>query len=224
MLESYYGAQEYSWYFPFDRFGSINLTNSSPVQTFTEPFALGELCRFLRIATPTDPDRANELQGFISAARAQAEILQNRDLVIKQYDMNFDYWMNWRVRLRAPLQSVDLVQYTDSDDEVHTMNQPADYRVDSSKQPGEVYQPYNVVFPTFTPRPSSAVLIRFTSGYSSLDPFWSDAGAIIKVGMKQLISGWDNNRIPFEIGSGSAAEYPYTVTSCLSYGALIRVR
>ena len=42
--------------------------------------------------------------------------------------------------------------------------------------------------------------------------------------MLLLISAWYNNRLPFEKGVGATNEYPYAVTSCLSYGALERAR
>lgn len=220
-------SSDYAPYGWLDRYGSLSLTNLSPVQTFTEPITMAEACAFLRIAMPTDnTEEQIELQSFISGAREQAEIMQNKDLVQKQWDLTFDYWMSYRIALRTPLVSVDLVTYTDSDGVVHTLNQgpTADYIVDTNKQPGTISPPYNKTWPTFTPLPSSALLVRFTSGYLSTDPFWSDAGARIKVGMKLLISAWFNNRMPFELGSGSAGEYPFAVTSCLGYGAQVRAR
>jgi hypothetical protein len=68
------------------------------------------------------------------------------------------------------------------------------------------------------------LLIRFSSGYAPGFAFWSDAGARVRIGMKRLISSWFNNRLPFEKGMDAAAEYPYAVTSRLSYGALRRAR
>jgi hypothetical protein len=49
-------------------------------------------------------------------------------------------------------------------------------------------------------------------------------GARVRIGMKLLMSSWFNNRLPFEKGASATAEYPYAVTSCLSYGALRRAR
>lgn len=218
-----WGREDFGW---LDRYGTLNLTVSSPAQTFAEPITLEEACTYLRIGVPGDEDTVNEINAFISGAREQAEILQNRDLVLKSWDLTFDYWMSYRIALRTPLIAVDLVQYTNSDGIVTTM-QPGptkDYIVDTNKQPGTISPPYNGTWPTFTALPSSALLIRFRSGYQSTDPFWSDAGARIKVGMKLLISAWWNNRMPFELGSGSAGEYPWAISSCLGYGSLVRVR
>lgn len=215
----YYGA--------LDSFGSLNLTVQSPTQIFVEPLTVEEVFNYLRISPADEGEHEyNELLSLISAAREQAEILQNKDLVRKQWDLNYDYWMSYRVQMRDPLISVDLVQYTDSTgNEVALVEGPnADYIVDTSKHPGSISPPYNGTWPTFTPWPTSALLFRFTSGYSCDDPFWRDAGARIKNGMKLLISAWHNNKIPFEVGAGAAGEYPYAVTSCLSYGANVRAR
>ncbi|HEV8189446.1 MAG TPA: hypothetical protein VGP83_16955 [Pyrinomonadaceae bacterium] len=207
-------------------YGSLNLTVTSPQQIFTEPITLDEIKSFLKVPqrSPTDPGEDAELTELISAAREQAEIAQNRDLVQKQYDLSLDYWPSYRIELAAPLQSVDLVQYTDSSKVVHTMQADADYIVDALKGPGILAPPYNGTWPTFTPWPSSAILIRFTSGYSSTDPFWQGPGARIKTGMKLLVSAWFNNRLPFERGASDSAEWPYAVTSCLSHGSLVRAR
>lgn len=208
-----------------DSYGSLNLTQQSPAQSFVEPLTLTEVLNYLRVAIPESNDAENnEILGFISAAREQAEILQGKDLVQKQWDLSYDYWPSYRIMTRQPLVSVDLAQYKDSNGNVTAMAQNVDFIVDTSKGPGIIAPPYNKTWPTFTPWPSSSLLFRFTSGYSSTDPFWNDAGARIKIGMKLLISAWYNNRIPFEIGAAGAEEYPYAVTSCLSYGASVRAR
>jgi uncharacterized phiE125 gp8 family phage protein len=212
----------------YDGYGSLNLTQQSPVQTFVEPLTNAEMYSYLKIParSPVDPEEDDYITSMISASREQAEILQNRDLVRKQWDLTYDYWMSYRVQLRAPLVSVDLAQYMDSTGAITVMTEGpnGDYIVDASKQPGSIYPPYSKTWPTFTPWPTSALLIRFTSGYSNADPFWNDSGARIKTGMKLLISAWYNNRMPFEKGAAATQEYPYAVTSCLSYGSLVRAR
>jgi uncharacterized phiE125 gp8 family phage protein len=215
----YYGA--------LDSYGSLNLTVQSPAQTFFEPLTAQEVFAYLRVNMPASTDDEYQfILALISAAREQAEIMQNKDLVIKQWDLNYDYWMSYRVPMRAPLVSVDLVQYMDSNGDITVLTEgpDEDYIVDTSKMPGSISPPYNGTWPTFTPWPTSSLLFRFTSGYSYTDPFWKDAGARVKIGMKLLISAWFNNRIPYEIGSAAAAEYPFAVTSCLSYGAIVRAR
>lgn len=205
-------------------YGTLTLTESSPAQNLVEPFTVEQIQNYLRIvpSSPADPLEDADLQLFISAAREQAELFQGRDLIQKQWDLTLDYWPGYRIELRQPLQSVDLFQYKSSDGTVTTMAENAGYIVDLSK--GIVMPPYNGSWPTFTPWPSSSTLIRFTSGHSPTSVFWNDAGARIKNGMLLLISSWYNQRLPFETGADPAKEYPYAVTSCLSYGARRNVR
>lgn len=209
-------------------YGSLNLTVQSPVQSFIEPLTNAEMYSYLKIParSPIDQGEDDLITVFITAAREQAEILQGKDLVVKQWDLNHDYWPSYRIETRMPLRSVDLVQTKDSNGALTTLVEGpnADYIVDASKGPGIIAPPYNATWPTFTPWPTGALLFRFTSGYAHVDPFWRDAGARIKIGMKLLISDWYNKRLPFEKGATALDEYPYAVTSCLSHGSLVRAR
>jgi uncharacterized phiE125 gp8 family phage protein len=209
----------------FNRYGSLRLTEASPPQAIDEPLTLDEVKKYLRLPerSPVDQDEDDEILGLISAARDIAEIHQQRDLVRKQWDLHFDYWPSYRISLRSPLHSVDLVQYKDSDGNVTPLVLNTDYIVDPAKEPAILTPPYNVVWPTFTPWPSSSILIRFSSGYSFDSVFWQGPGARIKNGMKLLISAWFNGKLPFEKGASASQEYPYAVTACLGYGARERV-
>lgn len=171
-------------------YGSEKLTESSPAQSWTEPFSVTDIAAYLRLpaSLPLLNDSINdELAEMIVAARERAEILQNRDLVVKQWDRVHDYWPSYRVELRSPLNSVDLVKYRDSDGNYTTLVENRDYIVDAAKCPGILAPPYNATWPTFTPWPSSALLIRYTSGVAPSSPWWADAGARVKSGMKLLI-------------------------------------
>jgi uncharacterized phiE125 gp8 family phage protein len=215
-------------YGDFVAYRSLNLTESSPAQSFTEPLSVDEM-RFAlklpdRIDSPQDVEIDDQLTGLISAAREQAEILQNRDLVRKQWDMSLDYWTSYQIELRSPLVSVELVRYRDSTGAYTTLVENTDYIVDTAKSPGIMAPVYGGTWPTYTPWPSSSLLIRFTSGVASDSVFWSDAGARVKRGMRALISDWYFNVLPFVKGSAAAQDYPYGVTSNLSYGAVPRVK
>lgn len=204
---------------------SLNLTVTSPPQSLTEPLTVAEVEHFLGLATlsPEDADRTALLEGLIAGGREQAEILQHRQLVEKQWDLGLDYFPSGGIRLLAPLVSVDLVEYRDSGGAWIPLVENTDYIVDLSKHPGVILPPYGKTWPSFTAWPSSAVLVRFTAGMTDSDPFWLDAGQRIKIGMKQLISHWFNGRLPFELGAMVTAEYPYTVTALLSTGAVPEV-
>lgn len=228
-MGGWYGhSSDLGLYGAFDSYGTLNLTQLSPAQNFVEPLTPEIMFNYMRIpVADEESEEYNLLLVLISAAREQAEIAQNKDLVLKQWDKTHDYWPSYRIETRTPLVSVDLVQYTDSNGNITVMQEgtgQTDYVVDTSKQPGIITPPYNGVWPTFTPWPTSALLFRFTSGYTNQDAFWRDAGARIKTGMKLLISNWYNNRMPFEIGAGAMEEYPYAVSSCLSYGSSVRAR
>jgi uncharacterized phiE125 gp8 family phage protein len=221
-----YGFNRYGLYGALDRFGSLNLTDSSPVQSWTEPLELDFVKDALKVPfrSPTDSFEDARISMYISAARLQAEILQGRDLVSKQFDLTFDYWPGVRIRLRDPLKSVDLITTRDNNGATANLAENTDFIVDKSKHPGIISPPYNGTWPAFSLWPSSSILIRFTSGYSPSDAYWNGPGTLVKSGMLLLISAWYNNILPFEKGVGATNEYPYTVTSCLSYGALERAR
>lgn len=195
---------------------SLRLTETSPAQTFTEVLTRTEAEEHLSLPelTPEDSNRNALLDDYITAAREQAEILQNRDLVEKQWDLYLDEFPVNEIPLRPDLSSVDLVRYTDADGDSVDLVEDTDYIVDLHKQPGLIMPAYGTVWPSFTPWPSSAVLVRFTDGLSS-----SQVPAIVKGGMLRLISAWYYGRLPFELGASAVQEYPYAVTWALRYRA-----
>lgn len=207
-------------------YGTLTLTASNPAQTFTEPLTLAEVQTFLGVPvlSPVDSESDHLIEGMIVSARETAEIHQRRDLVRKQYDLSLDAFPACEIELRPHLVTVDLVRYKDSDGVTHTLTADTDYIVDTTKQPGLVMPPYGETWPSFTAWPSSAVLVRFTAGLSSTDPFWSDAGQRVLMGMKQLITFWHSERVPFKLGIGWAAEPPFAISMLLSTGAVPAAR
>jgi uncharacterized phiE125 gp8 family phage protein len=205
--------------------GSIALTDSSPPQTFEEPFTLEEIKAFLKIPvrSPTDPEEDALICDLISAARVVAEYFQGRDLVLKQWDLHLDFWIDYFIKLRDNLISVDLFQVRSSDGSYDTLVENTDFIVDTSKSPGLVAPPYNEMWFTFTPWPSSAILIRFTCGIANNSVFWQADGRAVKAGMRRLIADWYSNRLPFEKLLDPAREIPFGVTALLTTGALKHV-
>ena len=198
---------------------SIRLTDTSPQQSFTEVLTLAGVKAFLELPerSPTDAAEDAMLDGFISAARDQAELMQGKDLVVKQWDLYQDCFGGHCIELRHPLVSVDLVQYRDSDGAYTDMVVADDYITDLHQS--LILPPYGEAWPSFTAYPTSSILVRFTSGYSASDVFWSETGKSIKLGMLLLISHWFAGRLPFELGASAVQEYPFTVTHLLSTGA-----
>lgn len=202
--------------------GTLSLTAASPAQSFTEPMTLAEIRHYLKIveSSPSDSEEDSLLEMYIAAARETAEIMQGRDLVQKQWDLTLAYFDFTEIALRPPLSSVDRVQYTDSDGIVTAMAENTDYIVDLAR--GVIMPPYGGSWPSFTAWPTSAVLVRFTSGYAPGDAFWSDAGKRIIAGMKLLIAQWYENRENVNVGN-IVNELPYAVTALFQFGANNRI-
>lgn len=203
---------------------SLRLSESSPAQTWVEPLTTAQVRKAVNIeyGSTTDDDQEQEFTDMIVAARQQAEYFQNRDLVRKQWDMTRDYFDAYRIGLRDPLISVDLVRYTKSDATTADLVVGTDYFVDKARASPCIAPAYNTRWPAYSAQPSSSVLIRFTSGYSIVDDssgWWNGPGAVVKRGMLALIQHWFDNRLPFTRGIGNVEEYPLTVTDLLSWGA-----
>ena len=201
--------------------GSLNLTVTSPIQTFSEPLTLAEVQVWLGVPvlSPVDAESDTLISALISAAREQAEVLQGRDLIEKQWTLTLETFPPV-VELRPPLVSVQSVTYKDSDGTTHTLAENTDYIVDTSKHPGIIMPPYGESWPSFTGWPTSPITIAFTSGFASTAAFWNEAGARVKLGMKMLISAWFNRRLPFEPSNIGISEMPFTVTALPSTGSL----
>lgn len=206
-------------------YGSLSLTSTSPVQSFVEPISLLEAKTYLNLPdrSPQDNEENSMVDMFIGAARRQAESVYGRDLVRKQWDLTLDYFWDYEIELRDPLISVDLFQYKDSGGSITAMVENTGYLVNTAAHPGRVTPVFNTFWPSIIPYPTGAILLRFTSGYSPTDTFWSDEGYGIKAGMLMLISAWYNNRLPFD-AVRAVSEYPYAVTALFETGALRRVR
>ena len=204
----------------YDAYGTLTLVDGDSAPA--EPLSVNDVLTHLRL--DEDEAQTDLLTVYISAARTQAEILQNRDLVRKQYDLSYDYWPEYRVRLRAPAVSVDSITCKSLDGSVKTLAEGIDYVVDLKKEPAIITPPWNISWYAFTPWPSSAITIRFTSGYAPDDAYWAGRGSLIKAGMLLLITAWYDNRLPFATGISATNEYPYAVTHCLTQGALRRAR
>ena len=205
-------------YEPFyDGGGYLSLTETDPPQSFVEPLTLAQVKSFLKLPprVPANPDEDEELESLIRSARAVAELHQGRDLVRKQWDMTFDSFCGHVILSREPLVSVDLVQYRDSAGAL-TVVLPADYIVDAAKGRG-VLLPGSVGWPSFTAWPSSAILVRYTSGFAADSVFWKDEGEPIKHGMRKLIADSFINKLPFE-RSYDPAKDTFGVASLLSHG------
>ena len=225
-------------------YGELELTQASPPQTFVEPISLAEAKAYLRAdQSPADPADDDLISGLITAARAAAEIRQNKDLVVKQQDLHLDlligydaiagaayplrmnnvynFGVGYEIELRYPLNSVELFTHTNSDGSVVELVNPDDYRLDTHR--AYVLPPLGKTWPWFSPDVTSAVLIRFTSGYTKDHPFWQNEGRLVMTGMKYLISQWYYSRLMIEPGRISSQDIPNWIEAMLSAGFRPRV-
>lgn len=175
-------------------YGALDLTVSSPAQSFIEPIDTRQVRTWLGLPE-TDPDEDQDLMlnSLISAAREIAELYQHRDLAVKQYDLRLDSFP-FDIELGYPVQSVDLVQYTDSTGTEVALVVGTDYIVDTARN--LITTVYGGTWPTATLYPSGGVLVRFTAGYPPTHPFWSAKGARIKTFMQLAIATWHEGKLP----------------------------
>lgn len=177
----------------------LKLTTTSPVQTFDEPITLNEIREALGIAE-ADSSRDTLLLAYAPAARQVAEVCQQRDIVAKQWDLYMSAFPCWQINLRDNTTSIDLFRYRREDGDYVTMVEGTDYEFDSALS---ILTPTsNGLWPTAQLWPSSAIEIRFTV----TPPACSD---MLKRGMLALISLWDANQIPAELGASEIQRYPY---------------
>lgn len=128
-----------------------------------EPLSLADAKRQCRIAldeTREDP----ELQGYIVAARREAERTTGLILAVRTLRYTFDCFPEWELELPAPpLLSVASIKYVNGDGTLTTVD-AADYSVITSRVPGFVEPVYGGTWPT--PREQSdACQVNFVAGF-----------------------------------------------------------
>jgi uncharacterized phiE125 gp8 family phage protein len=200
-------------------YGTLVPYVSSPEIEIVEPFDAEEAKVFLRSQQATDTED-DLIDGYISVARATAEFYQERDLVRKKWNYYIDSFCAQEIQLRQPLVSVELVRIKDSTGTETNLVENTDYIVDTVR--GLILPPYGDSWPSFTPWPSSAVLIRYTAGYSATDAYWQGRGLTVKQGMRALITHLYWNRNPIQDGVLPPQEIPFGITPMLSFGKLNR--
>jgi hypothetical protein len=189
----------------------LKLTVTSPIQTFTEPISVSEAKDFCEIPA-ADTTRDTLLGALITAAREVAELRQGRDLVEKQWDLTSDCFPCYAFQTRENLSSVDLLRYRDSSGNYTTLVENTDFIVDTSDF--LVTPPYAENWPSFTPWPTSAVLLRYTVTPPAVD-------TQVLLGMRFLINQWYVNRIPAELGASNVQQYPFAL-GLLDHGKVER--
>jgi hypothetical protein len=180
----------------------LKLTVTSPVQSPTEPVTLSEVREALGIPD-ADTSRDTLLQAYLPAAREVAEACQQRDLVAKQWDLFLSSFDTYAIILRDNTTSVTTFRYRKSDGDYVTMVEGTDYEFDSAL--GILTPTSSGTWPTAELWPSSAIEIRFTVTPPAIP-------AKLKRGILALISLWDANQIPSELGASAVQNYPFMLS------------
>jgi hypothetical protein len=180
----------------------LKLTVTSPVQSPTEPVTLSEVREALGIPD-ADTSRDTLLQAYLPAAREVAEACQQRDLVAKQWDLFLSSFDEYAISLRDNTTAVTTFRYRKSDGDYVTMVSNTDYEFDSAL--GILTPVSNGTWPTAELWPSSAIEIQFTVTPPAIP-------SRLKQGILALISLWDANRVPAELGASAVQNYPYMLS------------
>jgi len=180
----------------------LKLTVTSPVQSFEEPVTLSEIKGALGIPD-ADTSRDVLLDAYAPAAREVAEVCQQRDLVAKQWDLFLSYFPCGAIDLRDNTTSIETFRYRKSDGDYVTMVAGTDYEFDAALS---ILTPVsNGTWPAAQLWPSSAIEIQFTVTPPAIP-------SRLKRGILALISLWDANQVPAELGASAVQNYPFMLS------------
>jgi uncharacterized phiE125 gp8 family phage protein len=162
-----------------------------------EPLTVTEVARHVRVDV-SDPDENTYLNGLITVAREQAEMITWRKLVTQTW---YGYLQDWPSGdyIELPfgsLQTVTAIKYTDEDGDQSTWDS-AEYIVGSDYQKGRVTLADGYVWPNDDLYPSNPIEIEFVCGYGlAADVPWK-----IKHAMKLMIGELYENRETAVVGT-----------------------
>lgn len=128
-----------------------------------EPLTITEAKAHLRVDA-TDEDAV--IHGLIRTTRRLVETHTKRQLITATWDLYLDEFPDCGV-LKLPfgsLQSVSSVTYTDSSNAATTWSS-SNYIVSTAGIVGRIVPVYGGTWPSFTPRPVDALVVRFVCGY-----------------------------------------------------------
>ncbi|MCG3168189.1 MAG: hypothetical protein POELPBGB_03989 [Bacteroidia bacterium] len=111
-----------------------------------------------------------------------------------------------------PLQSITSVTYVDSAGASTTWSS-SNYHADTDSTPGRLVAAYGVSWPTFTPRPYSAVRVRYVAGWTAAD----SVPAELRQAVLLLVGHWYEQREAVLVGNAGVGAVPLP----LAYDALI---
>jgi len=185
-----------------------------------EPCSIADLKDHLRV-THSNDDTLIDAMG--RAARQYVESRTGRTLFQTTLEIvmdQFTYCNGEFITLprASPLLSVTSVKYTDSDGVEHTLS-PSSYIVNADAMPGGITPVYGQTWPSYTPRPTASVRIRYIAGLSdTASPLVYPEDGLVAI-IKLLTEGFYNYRGPVladESGIMNAVANTYGVEALLA--------
>lgn len=165
-------------------------------------------------APTTNTTEDPELVTMIRAAREQVEKLSWRALITQVWDIYYDRFPVGGEPFTLPLpplQSVDQIDYVDTDGDAQTLAS-SQYQVHEYAEPAIVRAAYNVTWPDVRDETLEAVTVTITAGYGDAA---SDVPRRYKQAILFLIGHWYANRESVVVGTTSA-EVEQTVMSLVN--------
>ena len=177
-----------------------------------EPISLTEIKEYLRLDAD-DISEDNDLTAYLTAAREYCEGFQNRAYITQTWELSFDCWPCSMIELpKGSLQTVNLVSYKDSGGVTTELTETIDYVYSPRGIRGRLTPAYGKTWPSFTPFPLDAVVIKFTCGYGDTAV---DVPAKVIQAIKLLTSHWYENRTPLPETGQAPEELEFTISALL---------
>lgn len=159
-------------------------------QPADEPVSVSEAKKQARIPHTADD---TYVQSLIAAAREAVENFLNRRLITTTLEYFRDDFPFHDSEIELPggrLQSITSLKYTDSENNVTTVDSSIYFAVTRS-EPGALRLAYNAVWPSATLKPAEAVEIRYIVGYGEDG---ADVPADIRHGILLMVAQLYNDR------------------------------
>jgi uncharacterized phiE125 gp8 family phage protein len=172
------------------------VTHKVIIPPAAEPITLQEAKRHLRVVFD---DEDTQIEAMIVAARQMAEERLNRALMPQTIAFTADSFGKEVALPRPPLRALGGVSYIDVDGTLQTMD-PANYVVDTFRDPPRVVVPYGTTWPT-TRNQFGAVTVTYEAGYADAE----SVPVPIKHWMLLVIGTMYNNRETLVNGTISQA-------------------
>jgi uncharacterized phiE125 gp8 family phage protein len=177
----------------------------------TFPVTLAEAKAQCRIDIDDEDDL---IYGFIGTATERVQLAARRTLMTTVYDLFFDAWPRFPVRLELPpVVSVTGIYYT-PEDGVEATWAATNYAVNVNSEPARIVYKRNGVAPSGTLEPVNAARIRYTAGYGSTASAVPDR---YRQAIRMLIGHYYENREALLVAQGlSLSELPLSVADLIN--------